>query len=34
MIRSAGTPDQTVDQIIRWERLDSYLPADERRRAE
>lgn len=27
MIRSAGTPDQTVDQIIRWERLDSYLPA-------
>lgn len=27
LIRSAGTPDQTVDQIIAWERLGSYLPA-------
>jgi gluconokinase len=29
MIKSAGSPEQTVDQIVEWERLGAYLSRDD-----
>ncbi|WP_194925058.1 gluconokinase [Catenulispora pinisilvae] len=32
MIKSAGSPEQTVDQVITWERLGAFLPSTMERR--
>ncbi|GAA2020699.1 gluconokinase [Catenulispora yoronensis] len=34
MIRSAGTPELTAEQIIEWERLRSYIPVGGSRRGD